>query len=49
MTNDARKKLLEYFTGNFQEGTSPYIIYESETTNETNNLLNTLKSEVGNQ
>ena len=30
MTEDFKTKLLEYFTGNFQEGTTPYTYYQSD-------------------
>ncbi len=49
MTEDFKTKLLEYFTGNFQEGTTPYQIYQTDIETNVNNLYSTLSSEIGNQ
>ena len=49
MTEDFKTKLLEYFTGNFQEGTTPYTYYQSDIETNINNLYQTLSSEIGNQ
>ena len=49
MTEDFKTKLLEYFTGNFQEGTTPYTYYQSDIETNVNNLYQTLSSEIGNQ
>lgn len=49
MTEDFKTKLLEYFTGNFQEGTTPYEIYQTDIETNVNNLYSTLSSEIGNQ
>lgn len=49
MTEDFKTKLLEYFTGNFQEGTTPYQIYQTNIETNVNNLYSTLSSEIGNQ
>jgi hypothetical protein len=49
MTEDFKTKLLEYFTGNFQEGTTPYEIYQTGIETNVNNLYSTLSSEIGNQ
>ena len=49
MTEDFKTKLLEYFTGNFTEGTTPYTYYQSDVESNINNLYQTLSSELGNQ
>ena len=49
MTEDFKTKLLEYFTGNFTEGTTPYTYYQSDIETNVNNLYSTLSSEIGNQ
>ena len=49
MTDEFKDKLLKYFTGNFQEGTTAYTFYQSDMTTNINNLYNTLSSEIGNQ
>lgn len=49
MTEDFKTKLLEYFTGNFKEGTTPYTYYQSNIESDINNLYQTLSSEIGNQ
>lgn len=49
MTQDFKTKLLEYFTGNFQEGTTPYTYYQSAVETNINNLYQTLSSQIGNQ
>lgn len=49
MTEDFKTKLLEYFTGNFTEGTTPYQIYQTNIETNVNNLYSTLSSEIGNQ
>jgi hypothetical protein len=49
MTEDFKTKLLEYFTGNFQTGTTPYEIYQTNIETNVNNLYSTLSSEIGNQ
>lgn len=48
MTEDFKTKLLEYFTGNFEEGTTPYQIYQTNIETNVNNLYSTLSSEIGN-
>ena len=49
MTDEFKDKLLKYFTGNLQEGTTPYTFYQSDMSTNINNLYNTLSSEIGNQ
>ena len=49
MTEDFKDKLLKYFTGNFVEGTTAYTFYQSDMSENINNLYNTLSSEIGNQ
>ena len=50
MTQDFKDKLLKYFTGNFQEGTTQYSYYQSENIDvNINNLYTYLSGEIGNQ
>ena len=49
MTEDFKTKLLEYFTGNFEEGTTPYTYYQSDVQENVNNLYTYLSEEIGNQ
>lgn len=49
MTEDFKDKLLKYFTGNFQEGTTSYTYYQSDIETNINNLYQTISNEVGNQ
>ena len=49
MTQDFKDKLLQYFTGNFQEGTTPYQYYQSNMETNINNLYTYLSGQIGNQ